>query len=88
MKIVEFLEDSSILIKDISETIENLTEEQKRGFLGTKCFSFQYVRKCFKWKRCDSCKWQFLIRPHPLTNFEININYQNKPRFNCAFFKK
>ena len=24
----------------------------------------------------------FLILPHPLTNFEIQIYYQNKPRFN------
>ena len=27
----------------------------------------------------------FLIPPHPLTNFEIQRNYQNEPRFNGVF---
>ena len=27
---------------------------------------------------------RFLIRPHPLTNFEIQKYYQNKRRFNSA----
>ena len=27
----------------------------------------------------------FLIPPHPLTNFEIQKNYQNEPRFNVIF---
>ena len=27
----------------------------------------------------------YLIPPHPLTNFEIQKYYQNKPRFNCVF---
>ena len=29
----------------------------------------------------------FLMRPHPLTNFEIKRHYQNEPRFN-AFFQE
>ena len=34
MKIVKFPEESGLLIKGASETIENETKEQKRGFLG------------------------------------------------------
>ena len=34
MKIVEVLEDSGILLKDITKTIENETREQKGGFSG------------------------------------------------------
>ena len=35
MKIVKPLEDSSLLIKDVSETIQNEAKEQKGGFLST-----------------------------------------------------
>ena len=34
MKIIEALENSRILLKGISKTIENETKEQRRGFLG------------------------------------------------------
>ena len=34
MKSVQVLEDSNILLKDITNTIENVTKEQKGGFLG------------------------------------------------------
>ena len=34
MKIVQALEDSNILLKGITKTIENETTEQKGGFLG------------------------------------------------------
>ena len=27
----------------------------------------------------------FLMRPHPLTNFEIQKYYQNEPRFNGVY---
>ena len=33
MKIVQFLEDSNILLKGVTETIKNETKEQKGGFL-------------------------------------------------------
>ena len=33
MKIVQALEDSNILLKGVTETIEGETKEQKRGFL-------------------------------------------------------
>ena len=43
MKIVKPLEDSGLLLKRISETIQNEAKEQKRGFLsmllGTLCAS-------------------------------------------------
>ena len=32
-------------------------------------------------------KTKFLIKPHPLTNFEIQKYYENQPRFNGAFSK-
>ena len=34
MKIVQALEDSKILLKGITKTVENQTKEQKGGFLG------------------------------------------------------
>ena len=34
MKIVKSLEESGLLIKDVSETIKNKAKEQKGGFLG------------------------------------------------------
>ena len=33
MKIIEFLEESGWLIKDVTEKIKNEAKEQKRGFL-------------------------------------------------------
>ena len=33
MKIVQALEDSNILLKEVNKTIKNETKEQKRGFL-------------------------------------------------------
>ena len=32
-----------------------------------------------------SLKFFFLIPPHPLTNFEIEMYYQNEPRFNGVY---
>ena len=39
-------------------------------------------------RNCKSWLWKwngFLIPPHPLTNFEIQKYYENKPRFNGVF---
>ena len=33
-------------------------------------------------------RMEFLIPPHPLTNFEIQKYYQNEPRFNGVYFRK
>ena len=35
MKIVKFLEDSGLLLKGVSETIQNEAKEQNGGFLST-----------------------------------------------------
>ena len=35
MKIVQALENSNILLKEVTKTIKNETKEQKGGFLGT-----------------------------------------------------
>ena len=40
MKIVQFLEDSHILLKGVTKTIKNETEEQKGGFLSTLLGTF------------------------------------------------
>ena len=34
MKIVKFLEDSGLLIKDVTQTVENETKNQRGGFHG------------------------------------------------------
>ena len=34
IKIVKFLEDSSLLIKGVSEAVENQVKKQKEGFFG------------------------------------------------------
>ena len=31
---------------------------------------------------------EFLIPSHPLTNFELEMYYQNEPRFNSVFSRK
>ena len=39
-------------------------------------------------KNCKSWLWKrigFLMLPHPLTNFELERVYENKPRFNGGF---
>ena len=33
MKLIKFLEESGLLIKDVSEIIKNVAKEQKEGFL-------------------------------------------------------
>ena len=33
-------------------------------------------------------RMEFLIPPHPLTNFELEMYYQNEPRFNSVFSRK
>ena len=34
MKIVKFLKDSALLLKDVTQKIKNKTKEQRDGFLG------------------------------------------------------
>ena len=52
IKIVKSCEDSGLLLKGVSETVQNEAREQKRGFLsmllGTPCASL--LRKILAWK--------------------------------------
>ena len=91
MKIVKSLEESVLLIKEISETIKNEAEEQKSGFLpillGTLATSIldntltgKGVIRAGEWG--NKSRLKFLMPCHPLTNFEIQKYYQNEPKFN------
>ena len=55
MKIVQALEDSNILLKGVTKTMENDTKEHKTGFLsillGTLGASFSKKRTCKSWFR-------------------------------------
>ena len=104
IKVVQPLEDSNILLKEVTKTIEDETKEQKGGFLsmllgtlgasllGNLLTGKGVVRvgsKNNKGKgiiRAGSGKQSgFLMKPHPLTNFEIQKYYENEPRFNGVF---
>ena len=91
MKIVKSLEESGLLIKGISETIKNEGKQQKGGFLpmlfGTLAASMlgsaltgkEVIRAGEGTIRAG----EMLL--HPLTNFEIQKCYQNKPKLNGIY---
>ena len=110
IKIAKSLEDSGLLFKGFSETIQNEVKEQRGGFLsmllGTLGTSLlgnilagkginragEGIVRADYGKKDKICFYdlvffshnqllQFLMPPHPLTNFEIKKYYQNKPRF-------
>ena len=99
INIVKLLEDSGLLIKPVSETIQNDIKGQREGFLsmllgilgasllgnmlagnGMKRAGEGFLLSGYGSKR-SSIK-DFLMLPHPLTNFKIQKYYQNEPRFN------
>ena len=93
MEIVQALEDSNILLKKVTKTIKNKTEEQKGGFLsmslctlGATLLGKRNVRAELLEKRKRECKnwlWkimEFLIPPYPLQKY-----YENKSRLNGVF---
>ena len=91
MKIVQALEDSTILLKGVTKTIKNETKEKKRRILE---HVIRYSRSKFvskfiiKKRNCKNWLWKwnrFLIKLHPLTNFEIQECYQNEARFNGVY---
>ena len=94
MKIIEALENSGILLKGISKTIENETKEQ-RGFLcillrklGASLLGNLLTGKGMMraGEGSGSKKKQNLLLPfHPLTNIEINEYYANEPKFNDVY---
>ena len=95
MKIVQFLEDSNILLKGVTKIITNETREQKGGFLSmllgtvgasllgdllTKNLSGEGTVRAG-----EGIKKKALMSAHPLTNFEIQEYYKNEPRFNGVY---
>ena len=101
MKIVEALENSGILLKGVTKTIENETKEQRGGFLsmllGTLGASLLgnlltggkgIVRAgegIIRASEGVKKKLNSLLPFHPLTNFEISEYYKNEPRFNGVY---
>ena len=101
MKIIEALENSGILLKGVSTTIENETKEQRGGFLsmlfGTLGASLLgnlltggkgIVTAGDGIVRAGSGskkKLNLLLPFHPLTNIEICEYYKNQPRFNGVY---
>ena len=100
IKIIEVLENSGILLKGVSKTIENETKEQ-RGFLsmllgnlGASLFGNLLTGKGIM-RAGDGIvragsgskknKLNSLLPFHPLTNIEISEYYKNEPRFNGVY---
>ena len=98
MKIIEALENSGILLKEVKKTIENETKEQRRGFLsmlhgtlGTSLLSGkgmmragEGIVRAGEGSRSKK-KLNSLLPFHPLTNIEINEYNANEPRFNGVY---
>ena len=94
MKIIEVLENSGILLKVVSKTIENETKEQRGGFLsmllGTLGASLlgnllTGGKGIVRAGEGSKKKLNSLLPFHPLANIEINEYYKNEPRFNGVY---
>ena len=101
IKIIEALENSGILLKGVTKTIENETKEQRGGFLsmllGTLGASLlgnlltgKGIMRAGDGIVCAGSgskkkKLNSLLPFHPLTNIEINEYYKNEPRFNGVY---
>ena len=91
IKIVQALEVHNILLRGVTKTIRNKTKEQKERFLtmwlgtlGASLFGNLLLGKRIV-RAGSGKKMGFLMLSHPLTNFEIQKYYENKPRFNGVF---
>ena len=100
IKIIKELENSDILLKRVSKTIENEIKEQRGGFLsmplgtsGASLLGNLLTGKSIM-RAGDgivhagegSKKNLNLLLPfHPLTNIEISEYYKNEPRFNGMY---
>ena len=98
IKIIEALENSGILLKGVTKTIENETKEQRGGFLsmllGTLGASLLGNLLSGKGLACagegivragqgaKKTNLNSLLPFHPLTNIEISECYANEPKFN------
>ena len=100
MKIIEALENSGILLKRVSKTIENETKEQRGGFLsmllGTLGASLlgnlltgKGIMRAGDRIVCAGSRSKkslnSLLPFHPLTNIEISEYYKNESRFNGVY---
>ena len=95
MKIVKALEDSGILLKGVTKTVENEVKSQSGGYsnllLGTLASTLlsnliqsgKGIYRTGYGNKRDLKK--ALIPPHPSTNFEIEEYYENEPRFNGVY---
>ena len=101
MKIIEALENSGILLKGVTKTIENETKEQRGGFLsmllGTLGASLlgnlltggkgivRAGQGVVIAAEGVKKKLNSLLPSHPLTNFEISEYYKNEPKFHGVY---
>ena len=100
IKIIEALENSGILLKEVTKTIENETKEQRGGFfsmllgtLGASLLGNLLTDKGMMRagegivRAGEGAKKTLnsLLPFHPLTNIEINEYYINEPRFNGVY---
>ena len=95
MKVIEALENSGILLKGVTKTIENETKEQRGGFLSMLLGTLGAILlgnllTCGKGivragegviRAVEGVKKKLnsLLPFHPLTNFEISEYYKNEP---------
>ena len=101
IKIIGALENSGILLKGVSKTIENETKEQRGGFLsmllgtlGASLLGNLLTGEKGIMRAGDGIvpsgsrskkNLNLLLSFHPLTNIEIREYYKNEPRFNGAY---
>ena len=100
LKIVKSLENSGLLLKGVSETIQHEAKEQREGFLSmllgtlgasllgdilSKGLPGKGVLRAGYGSERPFLKKILTFPPHPLTNFEIQEYYENEPRFNGVF---
>ena len=100
IKIIKELENSDILLKGVSKTIENEIKEQRGGFLsmllgtlGASLLGNVLIGKgimragngIVRAGEGSKKKLNSLLPFHPLTNIEISEYYKNEPRFNSVY---
>ena len=94
MKIIEALENSGILLKAVSKTIENETKEQRGGFLsmllgtlGASLLGNLLTGKGFRRAGDGIVRAGSRSKKKPLTNIELSECYKNEPRFTGVYSK-
>ena len=101
IKIIEALENSGILLKGVTKTIENETKEQRGeflsmllGILGASLLGNLFTGRkgivragegVIEQVKDLKKKLNSLLPFHPLTNFEISEYYKSEPRFNGVY---